>query len=228
MSLDSLARGESTSTREAGILRVRWQVAALQVKLSLLRLGLVLHAYNPGQPRVSAGNPDGGRWTDEDWSDDVRSEDDARITYVGDQSERQYSVDLQEEEARGGHALRSHIGRTDAELLTRVRRERWSVPFVTVGRRRAGSFPSRETANDLVNRTLERNTSLVDAVAEGRQDTAFLKARFGHRTGREAYRPSDASPFIRETYGVGAYIVHDSQSSRGYRVQTAYPRNDGD
>lgn len=74
-------------------------------------------------------------------------------------------------------------------MLARGRREKLSMPFVTVGRQRAGSFPSRETANDLVNRTLERNTSLVDAVAEGRQDSAFLKARFGHRTGREAYNP---------------------------------------
>ncbi|WP_280525309.1 RNase A-like domain-containing protein [Methylobacterium oxalidis] len=124
--------------------------------------------------------------------------------------------------------MREHVAKSDEEMLARVRREKWSMPFVTVGRRRAGSFPSRETANDLVNRTLERNTSLVDAVAEGRQDSAFLKARFGHRTGRKAYNPSDASPYIRATYGVGAYIIHDAQSSRGCRVQTAYPRNDGD
>ncbi|GEP03076.1 hypothetical protein [Methylobacterium oxalidis] len=83
------------STRDTAILRARWQVDSLQVKLSRLRLGLVLHAYDPGQPRVPKGNPEGGRWTDGDRSDALNSEDDAQIIPVGDRSERRYSVDLQ-------------------------------------------------------------------------------------------------------------------------------------
>lgn len=33
---------------------------------------------------------------------------------------------------------------------------------------------------------------------------------------------------MRTTYGVGVFIVHDTGAPRGYRVITAYPRNDGD
>jgi len=34
-----------------------------------------------------------------------------------DDSERRYSVDLREEEARGGHTLRDHVGKTDGYLI---------------------------------------------------------------------------------------------------------------
>ena len=42
---------------EMKIQRARWQLAALQVRLKLLRLGLALRAYNPGQFRVLKGDP---------------------------------------------------------------------------------------------------------------------------------------------------------------------------
>ena len=40
-----------------------WQFAALKVKWKYFRLALALKAYDPSQPRVPAGNPDGGQWT---------------------------------------------------------------------------------------------------------------------------------------------------------------------
>ncbi|MEZ5842025.1 MAG: hypothetical protein R3D02_16900, partial [Hyphomicrobiales bacterium] len=38
-----------------------WRFAALRVRIAASRL---LKAFDPNQPRVSAGNPDGGQWTD--------------------------------------------------------------------------------------------------------------------------------------------------------------------
>lgn len=205
--------------------RAAWHLAALRLEFALVRCRLSLRAYNPGQLRVPAGSPDGGRWTDGDGG--APSDDAPRPVLVGDRASR-YGVVLAEEEARGGHTLREHVGKSDSDMLQRVRRERWQFPIMTFGRARAGSFASPEAANDFVNRTLEQDTSAVDAVAEGNEDEAFITHRFGHRTGREAYRTGDSEPYLRDTYSVGVLIRHDASVSRGFRVITAYPRNDGE
>jgi hypothetical protein len=73
---------------------------------------------------------------------------------------------------------------------------------------------------------LERNTTLVDAVASGALDEQWLEMRFGYPTGKEALVTDESlEPRIRPTYNVGIEIIHDSGSSRGYRVLTAYPLN---
>jgi hypothetical protein len=68
----------------------------------------------------------------------------------------------------------------------------------------------------------------VDEVAAGKRERAFVKAQFGYPTGREAVRLKhpDAEPHMRTTYGVGVEIRYDPKSPRGYRIHTAYPRND--
>jgi hypothetical protein len=92
---------------------------------------------------------------------------------------------------------------------------------------RSGSFPSVEAASKLVNSTLAQNRTLVDLVASGRVYEVRVAARFSSPTGIEAYaRNGRAQPIIRETNGVGVFIRHDPASPRGYRVITAYPRND--
>jgi hypothetical protein len=65
-------------------------------------------------------------------------------------------------------------------------------------------------------------------VASGELQDAFVKTRFGFITGREIFRPdpNETYYYFRNTYGVGVYIIHDPSSGRGYRVNTAYPRND--
>ncbi len=40
-----------------------YQIAALSFELKLFKLIRALKAFNPDQPRVPAGNPDGGQWT---------------------------------------------------------------------------------------------------------------------------------------------------------------------
>ena len=48
------------------LLRLMSDLAALRVQLAFIKLDLVLRRkYRPDQPRVPAGNPDGGQWTSE-------------------------------------------------------------------------------------------------------------------------------------------------------------------
>jgi hypothetical protein len=62
--------------------------------------------------------------------------------------------------------------------------------------------------------------------AAGQSAEEFLTARFGYKTGREAFRPDrNSEPYLRDTYEVGVLIEHDRRIGRGYRVYTAYPRN---
>ena len=88
-----------------------------------------------------------------------------------------------------------------------------------------GSFLSLSGANDLVNRVLERNADLVDAVASGAVDDQWLEVRFGYPTGKEALVSDESlEPRIRPTYNVGVEIVHDPRNPNGYTVLTAYPQ----
>ena len=175
--------------------------------------------FNAGQLRVPAGNGrESGRWTD--------GGSGGAITLAQLTDKRQYSVVLAEEEARGGHAIRRHVGKSDAELLATLRAMRIRTPFTTIAAVAQGSFASLESANDLVNRVLGSQKPLVDLVARGTLAVAWLRHRFGYPTGREAFR-SDAfaEPYMRNTYDVGVYIRHDSRAARGYTVITAYPLN---
>lgn len=198
------------------------------MQVALLRCRLFLKTFNPNQPRVPAGNPDGGQWTNDSEGAQGSSQDDSTLIFVADRDDRRYSVDLREEESQGGHALREHVGKTDVEMLQRVRREQYRAYLFSAGRRRDGTFSSLESANDFVNRTLEANKTDVDLVAEGIKDEIFINRRFGYPTGREAYMKGDTEPYIRNTYSVGVFIVNDPTRARGYRIVTAYPRNDGD
>ena len=53
-----------TSSELQALDRARYDLAALQVEVQLLRLQLIYKAnFNPNQPRVPRGHPDGGRWS---------------------------------------------------------------------------------------------------------------------------------------------------------------------
>lgn len=44
--------------------RVGWLLHAHMVETKLQALSDAVNKYDPNQPRVPAGNPDGGQWTD--------------------------------------------------------------------------------------------------------------------------------------------------------------------
>ncbi|WP_292612928.1 RNase A-like domain-containing protein [Nitrobacter sp. 62-13] len=173
--------------------------------------------FNPDQPRVPAGNPDGGQWTDGG----------GRLEQIQ-QRPNNRPIDLLEERDLGGHAIERHVGRSEASLLNGVnsaasyaRRNGWADGLSE------SSFPSLEAANKLVNSTVARNPDKVDKVVNGLSGRENLDAVFGSPTGTEAYAATERSqPYIRETYGVRVVIVPDRRSTKGYRVETAFPKNE--
>lgn len=51
---------------QVAVRRLRAQFAGLRMQVEMVRVMLRLKAgFRPDQPRVPAGNPDGGQWTDE-------------------------------------------------------------------------------------------------------------------------------------------------------------------
>jgi hypothetical protein len=192
--------------------RLRWEHAALRMDLAMLRLQLALEAaFNPNQPRVPAGHPDGGQWTDGD----------AGIIPVAD-SDRP-----SKEKYLNQHIMDRHVGKSDAELIARVDRETIRGRFLSKIIDRDGSFASVDDARDLIKRTIEMNPEAVARVISNQSPWEFLTHRFGNVTGKEAYRePPDSEIIrIRPTYEVGVRIDHDPGSELGYRIRTAYPRN---
>jgi hypothetical protein len=183
--------------------------------------------YSPDQPRVPVGNEEGGQWTDggggggSSSSDDERAERE-RLRVAQAEDSPSSRVDLHEHEKRGGHTIAEHVGRSDSYLLARARGERGPVAI----RRRVGSFPSLEAATKLVSSTLAKNQDIVDRVASGELDDAFITAEFDTKTGREAYAPTEYSEvYLRDTHGVAVLIVHDDTVERGFTIWTAYPRD---
>lgn len=99
-----------------------------------------------------------------------------------------------------------------------------------MGRDRVGAFASEESARDLIKCTLDNNAGAVQDVASGHVSGDFITWRFGFQTGREAYLPAPDSDMrdipIRPTFGVGVAIAHDPHVDAGFRIITAYPRNE--
>jgi Bacterial CdiA-CT RNAse A domain len=152
------------------------------------------------------------------------------LKIAADDSERRYSVDLREEEARGGHTLRDHVAKTDAYLIgvmnADYKRTISGNLEITEFRDAEGSFATREQANDHVNQLLKLERDKVDQVATGMEKKLTIESRIGSVTGYEAFRLNgDTDPYIRDTYGVRAVIINDSRSPRGYTVRTAFPVN---
>lgn len=172
----------------------------------------------PSELIPALGQPDGGQWTDEGGG----------LSRIADRTRRRgFPVDLLEEERLGGHTIAAHVGRSPDSLLARVRGEEFRGLTVSVIGKRDGSFPSLMAATKLVNSTLARHAAVVEQVAKGRLADAFVTSVFSSPTGIEAFRSSPfAAPRLRTTHGVGVFIVHDPDVSKGFVIITAYPRND--
>jgi hypothetical protein len=210
--------------------------------------------YSPNQPRVPAGNPYGGQWTSEGGSgsssgsmaEDGKSNSGVRYAAlntgtrtdatVGESGVQVaagtgrpgYPIDLQEEEALGGHTIGAHVGRSDSSLLSDIRKTALSAGDAVdfANGLREGSFPSLEAANKLVNATIAQNQDKLDLVTGGLSPREELDADFSSPTGYEAFAQTGRStPYVRPTYGVRVVIVPDQNSPKGYRIDTAFPIN---
>jgi hypothetical protein len=156
--------------------------------------------FNQNQPRVAAGNPDGGQWTSE--GDGTEHADD-KPQLVQDRTDRLLN----------DHIIRNHVAKTDEELKARIRAEQLRGLFTRSGMDRNGSFDSIESARDFIGQTIANNPSDVAQVANGQLDGKFLIWRFGYQTGREAILDTpDSEIRMRPTYEVGVLIVHDPRA----------------
>lgn len=193
---------------QARLLWLRYTCSYFRVKVALL--DLELHLFNPSQPRVPAGRPDGGQWTDGDGVIPVADND-----------------RLDEDKYLNQHIINDHVGKSDIELIERIKRSQYRGWTHSFGIDRNGSFASVESARDFIKATIDMNQEAVWRVANGHSQREFLTYRFGFETGREAYvDPPDIEIIgMRRTYEVGVVIVHDLNSELGYRIRTAYPRN---
>ena len=232
------ARERELEEERAELLALRREFEELRAQIEAERTRRALKAFNPNQPRVPAGNPDGGQWTSGDGGgrNDPRVLSDAipdnlikpgaRLAQNDRLSGR--PIDLLEERQQGGHTIERHVGRSHESLLREVREQAQDTQRrgdFAAGLRE-GSFPSLDAANKLVNSTLAENPTLVGQVVGGAIPWATVGKEFGSVTGYEAYARTERSqPYIRNATGVSVFILRDPSSSKGYRVHSAYPRN---
>ena len=121
--------------------------------------------------------------------------------------------DLARDEARGGHTLARHVGRTDAQLRERLQREQISA---------ASTYPDRGTAERVIARTLARERSRVDQwlARKGSRPNLALDYRGdpGETIGRSLTRRSPQTTPCRD-----AVVVLRWDGNRGFIVLTSYP-----
>jgi len=165
------------------------------------------------------------------YAEPIRPGDSSGVTFVDyvPTGEGYPLQDLAEHEAKGGHTIKLHVGKSEAFLIGMVTVPQAQTLFYTVYRWRHGSFSSLAAAERLTNANLSRNADVVNAVATGRVEDAFITSTFSSVTGREAYRLTRraSSPIrLRTTYGVGTYIRHAPDMPNGFIIITSYPRNE--
>jgi hypothetical protein len=121
--------------------------------------------------------------------------------------------DLARDEARGGHTLARHVGRTDAQLRERLQREQISA---------ASTYTDRGTAERVVARTLTRQRSRVDQwlARKGSRPNLALDYRGdrGETIGRSLTRRSPQTIPCSN-----AVVVLRWDGNRGFIVLTSYP-----
>ena len=126
--------------------------------------------------------------------------------------------DLSIDEARGGHTLARHVGRTEAQLAERLRRERQISA--------ASTYPDRATAERAVAAALAASARQLDAwvTRSGRRPNLVLHyvERSGTPLGRSLARgQSRPAPAFRAL----VVLRWDDRASR-YYVLTSYPEAD--
>jgi hypothetical protein len=227
---------------------LREQVA--EIRADMKRRQLEEAKYSPTQPRVAAGNPRGGQWTDRSGGQSTGSSlaqpmgnvelgDVSGSNEVGDLFQIKPDepradgvqlagepVDLLEQQQRGGHVISEHAGRTYDYLKSRSREEarRTLERGDYFEGASVGSFTSVQSANRLVNSTISENQDKIDQRIRDGEPAVVISKRFTSPTGYEAYLArAHADPIIRDTFGVKVVIRPDPGSDRGWRVHTAYP-----
>lgn len=215
-------------------------IAALRFQIATLRAELlsIKRNFDPDQPRAPAGLPNGGQWPKipNAGNPSARSPNRQRIAQATDRFGNPL-IDLHREEAKGGHTISRHVGKSREWLVNRiVQNQATLVPF-TVGIYRAGSFSSLEAATKLIRSTIAQNRSLIEARLKSAPNKQLeFVSTFRTPTGIEAYlpnternrprlfRPKQVHPVVRPTYSVHVVLRPYPNSPSGYRLVTAFPK----
>jgi hypothetical protein len=119
--------------------------------------------------------------------------------------------DLARDEAAGGHTLERHVGKSDAELIARLRAE----PDISA----ASTYPDRATAERIVGRVLERNADRIRSwVSQGeRRQNLVLEITTTEVVGRTVRQGGTT---VREARSAVVVLAADG---RDWFVLTSYP-----
>ncbi len=122
--------------------------------------------------------------------------------------------DLAADEKRGGHTLARHVGKSDADLIERLRRER--------GISAASTYTDRATAERVVAETIAQNRTKIDIwiKRQGNRPNLALdyEGRAGESIGRSVKRGSSQSVTCTT-----AVVVLRWDRARSFYVLTSYP-----
>ena len=121
--------------------------------------------------------------------------------------------DLSQDESAGGHTLRKHVGRTDAELRERLRHEREISA--------ASTWNNRESAEAAVGAAIAQQSSKISKWLERDSHANLVLDYAGDSArpfGRTMHRNTDYSVPCAQ-----AVIVLKFDPPNSYHVLTAYP-----
>lgn len=123
----------------------------------------------------------------------------------------QAAVDLRDHERLGGHTIARHVGKSDAQLRRRLRRDRHL--------KYASSFSSLGAANSNVSRCLAQAEPRINAWLRGTAASRGFTTWHDRVTGRTAF----ASGQVHNVTGLRMILIRDDSYSNGYRIFTAFP-----
>lgn len=122
--------------------------------------------------------------------------------------------DLSRDETRGGHTLARHVGRTDAQLFERLRRERHISA--------ASTYADRAVAEQTVARALTASQSRVDAWLSRRGPRPNLALDYHGKSDQPIGRSARRGRTITVTC-IDAVVVLRWDRDRTFYVLTTYP-----
>jgi RHS repeat-associated protein len=115
-------------------------------------------------------------------------------------------------ENAGGHTLSRHVGKTDAELATRLTQQ----PKITG----ASTFPDVATAEAATHANIVGSQPAINTWLNGSQPSLVIQTQTGGITGRSMPR---GAPGPIDVTGVRTVLRRDPSMPTGYRIQTSFP-----
>jgi len=131
---------------------------------------------------------------------------------------RPQTHDLTVDERLGGHTLQRHVGRTDAQLAERLRRER-SIAA-------ASTYTDRETASIVVAEALAESKAKVDAWLARSGPRPNLIVRYRHMNGPPIGRTLERGARETEPCHSALVVLRWDERERESYVLTSYPESD--